>query len=426
MADFEIKTNVIAQTEQEFQGIARQISNIQSNVDSVLKATRSVVSVQVGGAINRLAICANISNCAADQRALADCLRAAIDRYNLSEQRVLTGDYSLRGSRKAAKTVSERIHEWFSDASKVVKKAAKDVKNKFVKIVTNVWDNVKDGFNKAKDFVTDTYQKVKNGITVAVDYVVDSYNNGGVVYKTIQWGKAIAKTAGGILKVGTSVVAIVGSYGTATPLSVMAIISGMNDTANGITDIVNCAKGEYGMVGETNYGKTAFEWTGSKIGGLFGNEDVGKTIGGIGFFAADTVGSLAGLQNSIAAYKQADWGKIAGIKEELTKLPDAGKTLISGSRVQRALMKKEFTNIVSTIDKTKKAVSVGVKQIDIVKKGYNAISKLWTEKQIESSDLSTANKTAKSITGIPKTLADIAKNAKTLINILRLGRAGAN
>ena len=105
----------------------------------------------------------------------------------------------------------------------------------------------------------------------------DKIKPGGDWYK----GWQIVKTVG---KVISGTVAFVGGCLTLNPL---AIIYGANDLLGAGYDIGALINGDYGAVDSFNPLKSVLQWTGGTIGGLFGNEEVGRMIGGGVYYLGD-------------------------------------------------------------------------------------------------------------------------------------------
>ena len=358
MADFEInKTGAIAAVE-ALNELSRRIAGIESETARVMSQLKFSITAMLADRLQRTYLCSNIDACRIDMTKLSQVLHKAVNVYFQSDNNVLRKDYSYRKTTKNSKTAKEWVNDLLDKFGKAVKKGVKKVVAKGKKFVKKVVD----GGKWLADKVTKGYYAVKGAVVTTIDYIKDNYANHGWIYKTVQYGKATVKIVGGVAKVVAGVVAIAGSYGTSTPLSVAAILSGINETANGITDVVNISKENYDDVGNVNYMKTGLESAGGWIGGALGSEKVGKAIGSAEYYGIEIAALVGSFQNKTAEFKQVDSINFGKLGTEIKNLPEmTWKYLNSNAsewKLQWKLMTKEIPQTMTAVSKISKGYDV--------------------------------------------------------------------
>ena len=203
--------------------------------------------------------------------------------------------------------------------------------------------------------------KVVKVVKKGFDYIADSYKNKGWVYKAIQVGKCVFKGAMAVGSVVGSIGVAVATGGLASPLAVAKIVSGVNNVINSCADTCFAIKGDYEKIGTVNVLKSGLETTGGFIGGLFGNEDLGKKIGNLAYGGMNVCLAIDGLSVAIDKVKklpEINWkGVISDVK-------NISKIKIDGGQIKSI--------IVNPVDAVKKIKEIGKPYHEItnaVKKG---------------------------------------------------------
>lgn len=132
--------------------------------------------------------------------------------------------------------------------------------------------------------------KIDDAIGKVVTPLAESYYSQGKVYQYVQYGKAVLKAAKGIGKIAAGV----GSFGAATPVAILSIISGCNDVYNAIMDGAAVYVEAYDDVGH-NFLKEKMSEGFGIIGETIGYKEDGEKFGEIMYGAIDFITSLESL-----------------------------------------------------------------------------------------------------------------------------------
>ena len=168
----------------------------------------------------------------------------------------------------------------------------------------------KSVFGTIYDGAKAVYKGTKKVVKKTVQSLKDSYNSHGWLYYGVQIGKAVFKGGIAVAKIGAGIATFAT---TLSPVAVLSVISGFNDLVNVGADMKNLYDKNYDEIGKTNYLKSELEKGGAAIGGLFGNEELGRKIGGATYFGMDLITSLDALDKSYEKLKKlrpTDLGKL--------------------------------------------------------------------------------------------------------------------
>lgn len=177
-----------------------------------------------------------------------------------------------------------------------------DIGSLFNAAVTKTTDFFSDVIDKGKDFLDDAYGNVVKTTKECVSWVKDSYSNKGIVYDTLQYGKAALKVGKGVVKIVGAVGTIFGTAGGSIPLATLAIISAGNDIINGFNDAAYIYTDQYDMVGESNYLKEKVVEGGSQLGEMLGNKEAGEFAGEFIYTGVDVVSFLDGADEMLKSF----------------------------------------------------------------------------------------------------------------------------
>lgn len=272
---------------------------------------------------------------------------------------------------------------------------------------------------------TDVKSKTVGAIKNTINYFSENYNNKGWVYKTVQYGKATLKAAGGVAKIATGVASIFASGGLSTPAAVLTCVSGINDLINCGYDFAAISDNAYEKVGNFNMLKDGLAWTGGKVGSFFGNETVGSNIGKGLYYGSELYVGIANLRNAWDKVKQIDKTDISKLGQEIKKLGnteiDVWKVLntdISQLKLSYKLATYEYKTVADASKNLKTVTACLSKFANVVKKANKTYSATtgtenWLGKAFESYDNATEYKKY-TYGGIQSTIESISKNYKIL------------
>lgn len=117
-----------------------------------------------------------------------------------------------------------------------------------------------------------------------------SYDKHGWAYNVWEYGKVIVNGLRGVVKVVASIIGTVASGGSASPITVLVILSGANNIVNSVSDFVSLNKKDYSKVGNHNWLKNMLVKHGAIIGEeFFGSKDIGENIGKTLYLGVDLV-----------------------------------------------------------------------------------------------------------------------------------------
>lgn len=170
----------------------------------------------------------------------------------------------------------------------------------------------KSVFGSIYDGAKAVYKGAKKVVKKTVKSIVNNYNSHGWIYYGAQIGKAVFKGGIAVAKIGAGFTTFVTTF---SPIAALEVISGFNDLVNVGTDMKNLYDKNYDAIGKTNYLKEELEKGGAAIGSLFGNEELGRKIGGGTYFGVDLITSLDAIGKSyekLKKLKPTDWGKLRG------------------------------------------------------------------------------------------------------------------
>lgn len=219
-------------------------------------------------------------------------------------------------------------------------------------------------------------EKIKSAAEKALIAAIKNYQDHGVVFKIVQCGKAVLTAAKGIGKIIGAVAAIGGTGGMSTPVSILAIISGMNDVINSTSDITRTIVGDYDNIGK-NLLKDTLAKNGKEFGKAIGHEKAGEFVGNAVYYGIDIVTSLEALDLSWDKIKQSDpikFDKMTGELKELANL-DVSKmftTDLETLRYQAKLAGYTFKETTNFISNAGTLMEVGGNAVDFAK-GLNDV-----------------------------------------------------
>lgn len=132
----------------------------------------------------------------------------------------------------------------------------------------------------------------------------ESYDNKGAIYKAHQYGKAALKVASASVKLVGAAVAI--GTGAGIPMGILSAVSAINDIANAHADFVYIGAEQYENVGTTNVLKDYLKESGKEIGGYFGNEEIGESLGNALYTSINVVTFLDGADKMLTSMGKAN------------------------------------------------------------------------------------------------------------------------
>lgn len=427
MADFEVNTNGVLNCANAFDQYSKSLSAIAEESSSILSQLRGSISARVSGAASRIAIYGSAKACQADMNSLGKAARQATQIYLRYENN--TANKSFTKTKSNVKDVKEQLKDLLNSFGKAIRKKSKEVKNKVIKKVTNYVENAKKGLKKVGEKIKEGYEYSKGKVVYAIDVIKESYNNKGKVYRAVQYGKAIVKAAGGVSKIFVGVASILGSGGLSTLASGFSIASGINDIINVGSDLKNLHAGNYDDIGKVNFLKEKLSDAGGAVGGLLGNEELGKKIGKAAYYGMEAYTAYANFSNAVDKVKQLDKTNLKELGEDIKAIGnlkiDVGKVLttdIQQLKYEIALGKMYFksaTGFVSNVSALNSAVSTGAK---VIKKGNEVINSFSdSDNAIKKFfDAYDAKVEYKSYTGFDKTCNKIKVEGGKIVDILTL------
>lgn len=352
-------------------------------------------------------------------------LNNSATKYNNVENKISAQKKKLKstsGSKILKKNI-DMLNQILKDVGKAVQKKASEVKNKAINVVKNFYDDATKAMSAVAGTIKTAYQKVSGKVQTTISYFTENYQNKGWVYKTIQYGKATVKAAGGVAKVVAGVASIVASAGLSTPAAVLTCLSGLNDLTNAGFDYAAIYNNDYDRVGSFNALKDGLSWVGGKAGKLLGNEEVGSNIGKGLYYASEVYVGIANLSNAWDKVKQLDKTNITKLGQELKDLGntkiDVWKVLntdISQLKLNYALAKYEYQNVAKAADNLGVVSTYVGKLANVIKKTNQTYSAAtgtenWLGKVFDSYDNATSYKDY-TYGGIKSTIESITKNFK--------------
>lgn len=334
MADFEINTNKLNVTADNFDKIQRELRSISSHANSVIRSTRWSIVSKMSAALSRGVVCANINNCANDMSNLSRGLRQATQFYLAYEKNVQSKSFGKAvriGKSKSSSTQKEenwweRLKKGVNDFGNSVRKGADKVISKVKQAGKSLYNGLVNGAKKTWDFIKDTSGKIKDSFVNTYNYLKENYNNHGIVYDIIEYGKAGIKIIGGVASVVAAGASLFFSAGMSTPLALATLAYGVNGITNGIADIVNVKKDNYDKVGNFNLLKDTLSSAGSWVGEKLGNEDVGEAVGKAVYYAGSIYTIVGNIGNAVDKVKQLDPVKL---KDAIKSANEFGKMPIT-------------------------------------------------------------------------------------------------
>lgn len=363
-------------------------------------------------------------------------LNSTVSKYNNAEKEI-GKKYSLycRAFQSCLRTIPgcpapkitrEEILEKFKNSfGNAIAKKATDVKSKTVGAIKKLCNNTTQTIFDVAQGIHAAYESVNGVIKTTINYFSENYNNKGWVYKTVQYGKATLKSAGGVAKIATGVASIFASGGLSTPAAVLTCVSGINDLINCGYDFAAISDNAYEKVGNFNMLKDGLAWTGGKIGNFFGNETVGSNIGKGLYYGSELYVGIANLRNAWDKVKQIDKTDISKLGQEIKKLGnteiDVWKVLntdISQLKLSYKLATYEYKTVADASKNLKTATACLSKFANVIKKANKTYSvatgtENWLGKFFESYDNATEYKKY-TYGGIKSTIESISKNYKIL------------
>ncbi len=199
-----------------------------------------------------------------------------------------------------------------------------------------LWDKSKKAVNAVGDKVKETYGNVVQATKDCVSWVKEKYDEKGTFYTAVQYGKAVAKIAGGVGAVILATGATAATGGLAGSLTVASGLYGVNDIASGIKDIVDIKKdvdsGGAGDIEENNLLKDGTEFIAGGVGGAIGEvlgdaelgEEIGEKIGSVAYDTGRIATTIYNISTGWDKIQQAKDFNLQGIASEFDDAAKGG------------------------------------------------------------------------------------------------------
>lgn len=283
-----VTTELLDNQAQTIQQLLGELERIADEVQAVGGKLRWNVAIS-DNICRALSVQSN-SITALEQKAglMKNALLSASSSYTATESRLCNRE-SGQGNQKnvdggnSTTTSTESSKSWWEK----LKDQAEDT-------LESIGNDIKSGFAKAVDIAKDT-----------VSYYYQNYQDKGLVYKTIQTGKAVVATAGAVGSILALWGLTAGTAGVSTPLACIGTAYAANTIANSFADVYNCWWGDVEKIGDTNILKTGLEYGGGKIGEMLGSKEIGETAGSILYTAGGVTTIVANISALAGQIRQA-------------------------------------------------------------------------------------------------------------------------